>query len=243
MMKIRKHWDHSKCPRCGHDEETTEHVVQCATAATQAVWDNGIAKLEEWMTLQDTEPELQKHILYNLHQWRKGANHRSLRTHNRWLLKALQRQNSMGWHNFLLGRHAKEFEMVQTTHYQAKSSRKTGFRWTVALIKKLMGIVWDIWDHRNSVLHKDEDNFHTKQLTEAADRQIRQEFIKGKSNLLQADKWMFRSKRHALKLPLGEKQRWLETATGARAAWTDQQQRRPNYDQERQSLQTFLTAT
>jgi hypothetical protein len=37
-----------------------------------------------------------------------------------------------------------------------KSSR-TGRRWATAVIEKLWNIAWDIWEHRNGILHRQEN--------------------------------------------------------------------------------------
>ncbi|MFN9979508.1 MAG: hypothetical protein ACK53Y_06325, partial [bacterium] len=37
---------------------------------------------------------------------------------------------------------------------QQIGSRRTGKRWVIELIKKLWHIAWDLWEHRNGILHK-----------------------------------------------------------------------------------------
>jgi hypothetical protein len=55
------------------------------------------------------------------------------------------------------------------------SRRRTGLRWLTALIQKLWDVAWDMWDHRNRVLHDQENWSHaTLQI-----QQITDEFAKG----------------------------------------------------------------
>jgi len=46
----------------------------------------------------------------------------------------------------------------QQQHWKAYKSRKSSKQWTTELLKKLMGIAWDMWQHHNKVLHEALDN-------------------------------------------------------------------------------------
>ncbi len=61
-----------------------------------------------------------------------------------------------------------------------------GWRWAEALIKKLWEVSWDQWEHRNVVLHEEEDEeYQEKELT--LNMEMERECRIGTSNLLQ---WM-----------------------------------------------------
>jgi hypothetical protein len=47
-----------------------------------------------------------------------------------------------------------EREVVQQAYLQQIGSRRTGKRWVIELIKKLWHFAWDLWEHRNGILHK-----------------------------------------------------------------------------------------
>jgi hypothetical protein len=240
MMKIRKEWTHNKCPLCGQQEETTVHVLRCTEAT--GVWRQTLEALKIWLEEQRTEPALQEAIIFNLQQWRQNSSNTN-RNKNSALQQTLLQQSEMGWYSFILGRHSKGFESIQHAHYQAIQSKKTGFRWTVALIKKLMGVAWDMWQHRNSVLHDDPDNYHTKLLVGKADAAILQEFAAGTTTLLQEDRFLIRSKKTVLAGTLVDKTRWLVSISGARAAWEAAQVEIPTYNQERRAMEEWLAST
>jgi hypothetical protein len=68
---------------------------------------------------------------------------------------------------------------VQHRYYEFLDSRRTGLRWLTALIQKLWDVAWDMWDHRNRVLHDQEHSV-------ARDLQIQQitdEFATGSVGL------------------------------------------------------------
>ena len=105
----------------------------------------------------------------------------------------------------------------QLLRYQP--SRRSGFRWTVALIKKLQDIAWDMWDHRNGILHGDPDRHHRKGEVEQADANIVREWQRGDAGLLQEDRFLFRNpQEQVLARTLELKWQWLTSVTGARAA-------------------------
>jgi hypothetical protein len=156
------------------------------------------------------------------------------------ITRALRQQSEIGWHNFILGRHHHLFEATQHKYYLANKSKKTGRRWAVALIKKLTGVAWDMWQHRNSILHNTSDNFHTKMLEEEVDLAIAREFRKGNRNVLTRDKQLFKGKKRIKKQPLLDKQRWIEAVEGARKAWKAKQNSMPSLEPERDGLATWL---
>jgi hypothetical protein len=239
MMKIRKEWSHNKCPLCGQQEETTVHVLRCTEAS--GVWRQTVEAFKTWLEEQRTEPALQEAIILNLQQWRQNSSNTN-RNKNSALQQTLLQQSEMGWYSFILGRHSKGFESIQHAHYQTIQSKKTGLRWTVALIKKLMGVAWDMWQHRNSVLHDDPDNYHTKLLVGEADAAILQEFAAGTTTLLPEDRFLIRSKKTVLAGTIVDKTRWLASILGARAAWEAAQAEIPTYNQERRAMEEWLAS-
>ena len=50
-----------------------------------------------------------------------------------------------------------QWEATQQLYFRHIKSRKSGRTWVIALIKKLWQVSWDMWDHRNSVLHGNEE--------------------------------------------------------------------------------------
>lgn len=59
----------------------------------------------------------------------------------------------VGWDAFIEGIISVEWGQHQQIYYASLNSRKTGLRWTVALLLKLWNIAWDLWSHRNGIEH------------------------------------------------------------------------------------------
>jgi len=219
MMLRRREWTHSKCPVCGADDETATHVLQCQAPAARAQWNKSVQLLSDWMVENSTMPALRETIIYHLHAWsnQTPTPHPPKDTSRR-LLQALADQSSIGWSNFMLGRHAKHFADIQQRHFESLGKQNTGLRWASALILKTYDVAWDMWQHRNSVLHnKPNSLFHRDQL-QVLDSTIHFEFNKGPLDLLPGDRFLLRSKTATLSKTLTDKQLWVSTITLARAA-------------------------
>jgi hypothetical protein len=74
---------------------------------------------------------------------------------------AAEQQNDIGWQAMAKGWTAEEWAVIQQEYYKLIGSRKTWKRYLVEIIKKLWLITWDMWEHRNSILHNTE-NVHSQ---------------------------------------------------------------------------------
>ena len=202
-----------------------------------------MGKIAEWMEVQNTAPKLQQCLLGHLNQWRMGRRYVIAYDTPARLRRAMRQQEDIGWHNMILGRHHKRFQIHQQNHYLKIKSQRSGLRWAVALNKKLMGVAWDMWQHRNSILHNTSDNFHTKMLVAEADLAISREFKKNNRNILKRDKNLFKGKRRTKQMSLMDKGRWLDAVSGARKAWTIDQNSMPTLAPERVQLAVHLEIT
>jgi hypothetical protein len=59
-------WDHSQCPRCKQDIETTTHVLNCSDGSADLEWWCRVTNLGIWLLEVDTHPLIQKCITDSL---------------------------------------------------------------------------------------------------------------------------------------------------------------------------------
>jgi hypothetical protein len=52
---------------------------------------------------------------------------------------------------------AQDWEHAQTAHYKWCQSRKSGRRWTIAIIQKLWDIAWDLWENCDDIIYAKEN--------------------------------------------------------------------------------------
>jgi hypothetical protein len=197
--------------------------------------------LKTWMTEVDTEPCLIRLLLTTLNSWVDEAPTANVPSNGPRSRKAIEAQLALGGWNTLLGRISTQVQERQEDRYRRKKSRRSGFRWTVALIKKLQDIAWDMWDHRNGILHGDPDRHHRKGEVEQADANIVREWQRGDAGLLQEDRFLFRNpQEQVLARTLELKWQWLTSVTGARAAADAASRANDSYSVERQGMRNFL---
>jgi len=216
MMKFRKKWPHSMCPRCLQDNETTEHVLLCEDPRATEHFERLSKKLDLELVTMETAPEIRRTIIRKINNWRRRRRATAQITNKYGEREAAEHQDDIGWTNFMLGRMAPEWASAQQLYFDWLGRRRTGKRWLVALTVKLLNLVWDMWDHRNNVLHA---SLHPWNLIEVrqADIQIEEEYARGYENLLRKDyKWLRQSLQTVKKLPIENKLQWIESVRLAR---------------------------
>jgi hypothetical protein len=136
-----------QCPRC-EESETTEHVWRCNHPEAGQLWENSMVNLRAHLGGLQTPSATINAIIEGLQGWRTGVDYRF--NGNTKAGQAGILQNRMGWKHLFEGRPHKIWRQIQTTHY---GSERLGKRWIGELVKKTWQIAWDLWEHRNGILH------------------------------------------------------------------------------------------
>ena len=86
--------------------------------------------------------------------------------------------------------------------------------------QKVILICWDVWDFRNTLIHGKGGSVDCATNREL-NFQIRQQFIRGKRDLLKDDKKLFSKydQKTLLNMPIDEKRSWLRSMVNARKAF------------------------
>lgn len=130
-----------------------------------------------------TAPHLKNTFIQHLNHWHKGKEI-YLTTSNRAMRSAIDHQNKIGWNNVPLGLISSFWNEVQEQHHTHMKYKYTlGKRWVVELIKKCWMILWDMWDHRNGILHSQTTTAEKKKEERKINQQIKNELKKGVSQL------------------------------------------------------------
>ena len=154
--------------------------------------------------------------------------------------QTMQAQNELGVWNLLMGRIHHSFEDLQNKHYKKKKSRRSGLRWTTAIIKKLFDVSWDMWEHRNGILHAIPDRHFRADDLEEANQDIDTEWNRGKAGLLIQDHFLFRSRNAVNDRNLEKKWEWLTSVREARAAAAHAATVTDSFNTERRGIQDWL---
>ena len=214
VMKRRGERLRSNCPRCGLPDETIQHVIACKDTDATDIWNEQLNDLLQWLQRRGTKPQITNTIIAGLRTWRLDLP--SLHMNDRrWDGICLQEQNELGWFSFLQGRLSLHWRIRQEAYYKTMGFRRTGRRWVEALIRKLWEISWNMWDHRNKVLH-DKDR-HKELGDNELGQMVRAEYDKGGRDLAPRMKYLLAAAlEEVLEYSVSRKKRWLRSVQAAR---------------------------
>jgi hypothetical protein len=186
-----------------------------------------------------TDPEIRTAIETRLSQWSDKLPLLPIQTNSVGLQDAIQSQDAIGWwDNFFEGCIAKDWEQAQDAYYKWCRSRKSARRWTTALIQKLWNVAWDLWEHRNGIVHAAENAEIIHGMAEI-DIEICAQFQQGPHGLQQRDHGLFTGPVNGiLAASIVYRQRWLQKVQTARARASRRQAE--TYSGERQALLALL---
>jgi hypothetical protein len=141
-----------------------------------------IIKLDTWLEENQTQSEVRKELTNGLRAWSVGTERGTFYRTPDNIRQVLDWQDSIGWTNLLEGCADVGWMEAQDLYYRAIGSQKSGLRWTVAVIKKLWDVAWDLWEQRNGFLHQAE---YQETLHNAANlnSEIRFQLRQGSDNL------------------------------------------------------------
>ena len=180
LRRSERHDD--KCPCCKKQSETRIHLLRCRAA--KHIWKKSRQKFKKWMRRQDTDPDIQTALVDILRTFQKRDDYDSYvpKGYNASLQRCLNAQSHIGITNMMEGMLTYDWAEEQQKYYTSIRSRKTGHRWAVGLSTQLWNIIYDMWDHRNQVLHqkKEIESLSGQDIINAA---IKEELRKGLGTL------------------------------------------------------------
>jgi hypothetical protein len=157
MMKNRDARLSAACPRCGA-YENSEHILRCITADTTKRWTQHMTDLENMMTGLRTCPTVKTEMIQGLTQWRLQQQEEDMPGNP-------QSQQQVGWRSLLEGRPALEWRIRQQQYWTSKGLHQGSTkRWMTQILLKLISIAWDLWEHRNGILHNKECHLLSEQI-------------------------------------------------------------------------------
>jgi hypothetical protein len=118
-------------------------------------------------------------------------------------------QSGVGWRRFFEGGWVTHWASLQQRYSTIIKSTRTGNRRVSPIIKKLWNTAWDLWEHRNSILHENENQV-TRSLTLQLNSRVSQVYNDLSSRALR------QHDRHLVYLPLSQ---LLKKDANYKATW------------------------
>jgi hypothetical protein len=116
---------------------------------------------------------------------------------------------------------------IQQQYLEFIARRNTGRKWVRELIKKLWGVSWDMWDHRNDILHSTITPAKLRKIAKM-DFRMRYHFNLGTNGLLPRDWHWLSELTKVLQYDLDVKAQWLASIELARERFDARQELNAN---------------
>ena len=144
----------------------------------------------------------------------------------------------MGWQAFLEGTPVKQWAEVQQCYYDWIKSKKSGERWLTAIIQKVWDVAWDLWEHRNSIMHAKDSSAQLMKLQ----MEIKAEFEMGPATVTTDARILFRPGLDIiLKGDEAQQMAWLRRIQRARARFQERlAERQESFKVERTIMSRWL---
>jgi hypothetical protein len=173
-------------------------------------------KLEQWMLDNEGHPEMVQFICNRLRDWQSMKDTTNPPSSDSVLSLAITQQQWLGWFNFIQGYLSIQWRVCQSSHLITIKSKKSALLWMSRFQKRQFHIVWEMWSHRNKLLHGAGDKIHEDTL-HSIDDDIRSEWERGLDKLPLRYAHLFSgSLAKNLQLIPNDKKRWLTSVWVAR---------------------------
>lgn len=192
------------------------------------LWEKSLTELEEWLTFQNTDPALTNMIILGLKSWTQRQPMRC--TLSAPYAEVWNLQDQIGWDSLLEGRMIAGWSTLQDYFFRQNQfpSSRTGLRWLTSVLRRLMDIAWDQWEHRNGILHDSSLGARRLELQ----RQVRFEFQKGTARIPPLQRLFTPGIQRISKRSLPQLEQWISIVAAHRA--------NPPVDRALQSQQALM---
>lgn len=237
MFRWKKRAD-SNCPRCNTPDENSVHVLRCDHQEARSLWNRNMSALQPWLIANHTSPPMAKAICDKLNNWQQGLAASNVDPSlSDAIKKVLTAQDHFGWEFFIYGFWSIEWMGIQQLYLTSLQSKVTPRRWAAAIIRKLWAIAWDMWDHRNRMLHDKDQGL----LVQTLHHDMTSLYHTGYRNLRSDIIPLFRRPlKELLALPLAAKQLWVGRVKSATRRAARSSRTRSAYSGERSRMRTWL---
>ena len=185
--------------------------------SASAEWDRWTASLDQWLDTQVTDPAI-KHAILLLLQGVRDPSLPSTRVVPGRLRSAFRSQQCIGYQGLLEGRLSCKWASLQEEYLQSRGSQRSPTLWVSRLSQQLILLGFQMWEHRNSVQHS-EDNVQLRERSRLVNDGIHSQFDMGLTDLPKVVQRMLSVKRRTvLNKPLVDREEWLKLVRMERTA-------------------------
>ena len=218
------------CPVCLGPNETVHHVCLCTDHRTRLQWIQSVEKCAVALNKAGTDPAIITVICQRLMAF--GS-----RTARRFTLPAgtseairtaVRDQDRIGWQQFLRGRLSKRWVDAQELWIIACSTKwkRSSSRWATKAVEATLEITWELWQHRNRVLHHPNHPWKQEKIKDINETIIREVSMYQECAYLEIDRHLFQhDAQHMVdNYSTAQKEQWVQSVCMARLRKTQTQE-------------------
>ena len=156
IMVNRKQRKHSNCPICNEPDEDIMHVMTCRSPSASELRETQLQELQLWLRSRHTDPTITSFVIKGLRSWfRDPYGDEPLHyCPDPSTFRALTSQLDLGWFALLCGYITNDMTNEQHKYFQNSRRKTHGNTWAKQLSLKLWAITYNLWKHRNQILHE-----------------------------------------------------------------------------------------
>ena len=221
VMFRRKVWPKNACPRCGLPEDH-QHVIQCNHEHAKDEFYQRWGELDDWV-VKTSSNDMSSAICTILTDYRD--NNKTQNIFVSWspaIQNAVKDQHRIGHRSFIEGMLSVQWTVAQQEHLQLiGDTRHDANRWVATLTTKLWNLSHHMWEHRNKILHNNE-NAQKTIYADAQSTKLRNLYSQKSQTMPAMDLQLFqRPLEEALQLPIIVQRRLIRQLTAVVAAHTE----------------------
>ena len=222
-MQQRGLWNENTCPICKHEIENSRHMIKCNDEKTKVQYAKSIQKFFDYIHKVHTHPS----ICTIFEQALKDSTPTSfailtenMESDNMIKMAAIE-QDEIGWDNFFKGHISKKWAIAQLKHYENMYKNPPSIaHWAKNIIIQIYNVTFEIWMHRNKVVHDNFEGNLSQQESIKLQEQITEEFRKGTNGLLIQHKYLLeRPVEEIYKKNVNDKKYWLKMIQASRICY------------------------
>jgi len=244
-MNERQQWESNLCPLCQVNSENAMHVVKCKDHRAIQKYEKLLQQLHAWLDAQMTHPDIIITIITTL----SATNISSFTTNlpplsDKHCHTAAQHQDLIGQENMFKGHIAESWKDAQFHHLKFRGEEhctSKSVTWAKNLVLRLYNFSFEMWDHRNQIVHTKIEDQLNKIQSETLKRQIQEVYLNEASELKENDKILLEEGlQKTLEKTVREKRAWLASVDSSKQYKLHSQTNM--YTNMRRSMQQWLTS-
>jgi hypothetical protein len=138
--------------------EDNDHILRCLAPSTQEQWTTSLQSLENKLLSLQAPRDLSTAIIKMLESWRLQQPFKCNPLWDHYTVLLINLQSTIGAKLMLKGCIHLSWRDIMQEYLSSMQSKINGERFVTAIIQLLWQIAWDMWDHRNNILHDKDTN-------------------------------------------------------------------------------------